>query len=438
LRDLPAARRHRRQPVARRIASAALSLLLGLALWPAAAPAGGPGVTIFSARSVQPVTLSGNQIAAAADVPPTRYTVRRPGGSRSTITLRGLSVRRMLSLAGVSAKRFISVVRADGSLLVLTRADISGSSFAEGPALVTDEGASTRFFRPLRGSGAPNAADNIVTTSSGPLEISVDGGTLLAVQATASPRQTATGKTVTFRARVCYKPAGASLSYHWQFGDGSTASGDSVSHAYSTSGALQAQVAVRGTGGSRCSSFCGGVAAVDVRIGDPNRVPGAPEDTPGTGSGNPLAPGASTGGGGDGQGGAGGDGGVGDTLAKIEASRARSRAQEAARARKLRVARNRRRALARDRVRARIPLRADGALPVTGILIADAGTIIKRLPPIRAAATAAAASAAPKGVQATRGGSQETPGLGIGGALALLVMSLGALREGRPVRLRLA
>ena len=43
-----------------------------------------------------------------------------------------------------------------------------------------------------------------------------------------------------------------------------------------------------------------------------------------------------------------------------------------------------------------------------------------------------------KGLQATRGGSDEPAQLGGGVALALLVMGLGALRERRLVKLRVA
>src|SRR3954470_22584348 len=82
------------------LVAAALSLVA--AIVPAGAIASGPGVTVFSKQSPQPLTLSGSQIAAAADVPPTTYTVRAsPGSAGTKLRLRGLSMRGLLERAGV-------------------------------------------------------------------------------------------------------------------------------------------------------------------------------------------------------------------------------------------------------------------------------------------------------------------------------------------------
>src|SRR5918997_3970044 len=115
-----------RTPLAR-CALVAAALSLAAAIAPATAPTAGPGVTVFSRQSPQPLTLSGAQIAAAADVPPTTYTVRAsPGGPGTKLRLSGLSIRGLLELAGVnpSSIRFVSVIRANGSLATLNRADI--------------------------------------------------------------------------------------------------------------------------------------------------------------------------------------------------------------------------------------------------------------------------------------------------------------------------
>jgi hypothetical protein len=429
-------------------ALAATALVLAIA--PAAAFAGGPGVTVFSKQSAKPVTLSGAQIAAAADVPPTTYTLRSSAGSAGTkLRLRGLSMRGLLDLAGVnpSSVRFVSVIRANGSLAVLNHADIAGSPFPEGPALVTDEGSTTRFFRPVRGGRGTNAADNITSSEAGPLEITVDGGTLLAVRATVSPKQTKPGETVTFSARVKFPPAGAQITYHWDFGDGTTAVGQRVTHSFASEGDMQVQVAARGTNGatSACSGVCGGVAAIDVRVGNPKGGSNAPDQSPGSGAGNPNAPGSGTGAGAGGPGGTGGGdtaGGTGPDVQAVLRRLARERAAQHARERAV-VRRKReaaRRAAAADRAMRRVSpaeVTRPSGLVVTGILLAGQGAALTRQqiprPPTERPA------GRPKGVQAARGSVQDhTAPIPAAALLALLVVSMGALRERRGVRLRTA
>jgi hypothetical protein len=435
-----------------RCALAAAALSLALAVAPASALAGGPGVTVFTKQSLQPLTLSGAQIAAAADVPPTTYTLRDSAGSPGTkIRLAGLSMRGLLQLAGVnpSSVRFLSVIRANGSLAVLKRADIAGPSpFPEGPALITDEGSSTRFFRPVRGAGGTNAADNIVSSDAGPLEITVDGGTLLAVRASASPKKVKPGTPVTFSARVRFPPAGAQITYHWDFGDGTTATGPRVTHSFDVEGDQQIQVAARATGGSTsaCAQFCGGVDAVSVRVGNAKGAANAPDaSSPGSGTGNPLAPGTGTGIGAGGPGGSGGGstpGGTGPDVQAVLRRLARERAAQHARERAV-VRRKHeavRRAQAADRAIRRVSpaeVTRPSGLVVTGILLAGQGAVLtkQQLPPSPTERPAGS----PKGVQAARGAPPDNPvRVPVAALLALLVVATGALRERRGVRLRTA
>jgi len=402
-------------------------VLLSLAFGAPAAHAGGPGVTLFSPNRTQPATLSGAQISRFADVGPRRYTVRASPGAKGTrLTLRSMSIRGLLSLGGLNPDRikFLTIGRADGSLLSLTRADIADPPpFPEGPALVTDDGGTTRFLRPVRDLDGTNAEDNIKTSNAGPLEIVVDGGGLLAVKAKVSRTKVRTGDTVTFSARVRFPPPGAQLTYRWDFGDGTSAVGQYVTHAYTLDGDMQAQVSVRGSGGStaRCSTTCGGVAAVDLRVGEPPKTPKASDSSPGSGTGNPLAPGSSSGDGAAGQGGSGAGAGTG-SAADATSKRKREPKKPAPAAAK----------------------KPDPAEPspdagprITGVLLEGQATLpTAKLPTPKLASTQAGGG--PKGLQATRGGDDEPAQLSGGVALALLVMGLGALRERRHVKLRVA
>jgi hypothetical protein len=433
-----------------RCALTAAALIIAFVIAPSAALAGGPGVTVFSKQSAQPLTLSGTQIAAAADVPPRTYTLRsRSGGAGTKLRLAGLSMRGLLELAGInpSSIRFVSVIRANGSLATLNRADVLSPPFPEGPALITDEGSTTRFFRPVRGAGGTNAADNITSSNAGPLEITVDGGTLLAVRATASTKQTKPGTSVTFSARVKFPPAGANITYHWDFGDGTTAEGQRVTHTFASEGYQQIQVAARGTNGvtAACRQVCGGVAAVDVRVGNPKGGTNAPDQSPGSGTGNPNAPGSGSGAGAGGPGGSGGGdtpGGTGPDVQAVVRRLARERAAQHARER---AASRRKREEARrladeERAIRRVSpaeVTRPSGLVVTGILLAGQGAAVTQQQIPKAATERPAGR--PKGVQAARGSVQDDPvRIPLAALLALTVGWMGALRERRGVKLRTA
>lgn len=196
----------------------------------ASAAAGGPEATLSSSASSTSATVSGAQIRAAADVPPTTYTVRsRPNSAGTKITLRGLSIRGLLRIAGFDpdAVDFISLVRPDGSLATLKHAEFADPPpFAEGPAIVADERGETRYLRPVRGPGSTNAHDSFAVSAA--LDVTVGGGVLLAVRTSASPRRTSARHAVSFGARVRFSPPGATLSYSWNFGDGTRGVGPRV------------------------------------------------------------------------------------------------------------------------------------------------------------------------------------------------------------------
>ncbi len=396
-----------RTPPARRVLVAA-ALCIATALSPAVASAAGPGVTVFSRDKPQPATISGAQI----------------GG--------GLSLRALLSRAGMlTTARYVTVESKDGSLVVVRRSQFGG-------AIVADTGDSTRF------SGAGRSVVN--PTAAGPLQITVNGGSLLAVTADASRDQADVGDAITFSARVRSAPAGPPPSFTWDFGDGSTAVGQTVTHTYNSPNQVQVQVSALIIGGSsRCQDVCGGVANVEVRIGDPEEGEQSPDaGSPGSGTGNPQAGGSGTG---TGAGGAGGSGGgttpgatgedsVQAVVQELERQRQAERAKEQAAARREREAQQR--AEAADRARRAVSpaeVTRPSGLVVTGVLLSGQGLTVTKLPK----SVTEKPAGSPATVQAARGRNDD---LGVqvplGGALALLVLSIGALREQRGVRLRIA
>jgi hypothetical protein len=358
-----------------------------------------------------------------------------------------MSVRSLLQRAGVdpSSIRKVAVSRRDGSDLVLTRADLAEPPpSADGPAVINDNGSSTRILRPSRNSRDINARDDIISpVGAGPLVVRVDDATSLSVTAKASPEQVRAGKDVTFTASV--QSGQGPFTYHWDFGDNATGEGARVTHSFD--GALDAQVQLTVTGS--CASFCLGVDTVSVRVGNPTPGPNTPGATnPGSGTGNPDAPGSGTGDGAGGPGGSGGGDVAGATgeasvqavVAELARQRAAEKAKEQARVKRLadRKRAAAKRAAAADRAQRRVSpaeVTRPSGLTITGVLLQGQGAPLDGgLPPLPSTP-----AGSPKGVQAARGTNQvDTASVPAGVALALLAMSAGALRERRTVKLRVA
>lgn len=373
-------------------------------------------MTLFVNTNPQPIDIPGSRFAAG-DVPPTTYTRRAsPGQAGTKVTLRGLSLRALLEQNGVDPDSisFVNIIRGDGSQVTIPQADIADPPpFPEGPALITDDGATTRFFRPVRGRYATNAKDEVyATAATGGLQIYVDGGDVSVVASVDRPTVSA-GRSVTFSASVRYSPPGAQLTFEWDFGDGSPPqSGKRIKHVYEVGGNYQARVSARGTGGTtqRCATYCAGTDAVDVTVGAAPERPTTTVPNPGSGTGDPNAPGSSAGTGGGGQGGSGGSStgtGTGATSGKAKAKPKAKKPPPP-------------------------PPKKPFGVTISGVLIDDTGATVRKLP-------AGEPAGAPRGPREAAGGdSDRTLEIPLAGLAAFAVFSLGALRERRGVKLRIA
>jgi len=215
-------------------------------------------------------------------------------------------------------------------------------------------------------------------------------------------------------------PPGASFSYVWSFDDGQSATGQTVTHRYTSAGDYQPRVEVTGSGGNnaRCSSSCGGPGRVDVTVTGRER---SPDETQGTALGGGTAGGGSgTGGTGTGTGTGSGSGLTGGAAGGSPASRQRRpTAQRAQRPEP-------RSSFSSD------PASGAGKTIIEGLLLQGTGRqLAGSLPQGSSGGT-------PKPAQGTPGTAGEASQIASGFLLALAIISMGALQERRRVRLRLA
>jgi len=249
--------------------------------------------------------VSAGQIEAGS-TSSTTYLLRATPGEAGQPTARtGMPVGKVLAESGVpfDGSGYLTIPRTNGTVAYLPGEDFREPSPAfEGgkPAVVSIDGAGTRFLRPLIASKADdvNAEDNIATVSGEALTIGVHGGEVVGVQVTASPTSTAAGDPVRFAAVASGGLPGETFSYEWTFGDGTTASGESIAHAFSGSGTYEVRATALGSEESGGES-----ASAAVVVGNPPTAagPGAATTTQPTGK--------PTGAPGKGHGGRGGKGG---------------------------------------------------------------------------------------------------------------------------------
>lgn len=328
------------------------------------------------------VTLFINNIPRPIDIPGERFS----GG----MSIRALLAQYRIPLELVT---FVNVTRVDSGQIALTQRDFG--------ATIVDNGTTTRF---VRGATTITATDD-----TGPLQISVNGGDM-SVTASASRNRIEAGESVTFSVRVRFAPPGAQLSYKWDFNDGSApVSGRSPTHVFKLGGDYQPRVTVSGTSGStgRCATTCIGTDDVGVTVGEPEPQPTAPPGVPGgtgTGSGSETGSGS----------GSGGSGGTGSGSGSDPSGTAQPEPA------------------AKPKPKPKPKPEKPFGVTISGVLINDTGETVEKLP-------GGTAAGAPEGRRQST--ESDPPGgiqIPLAGLLAMGFVSLGALRERRGVKLRLA
>jgi large repetitive protein len=122
-------------------------------------------------------------------------------------------------------------------------------------------------------SGLPianNTIDLIVGTTPTDPSITPDQAPL--AYFTAAPTTAGLGQTVNFDGSQSASPVGTIVSYEWDFGDGDTATGQTVSHAYSTTGTFTVTLTVTNSAGTSVSTSSEYNGQVRLRNGGPTAL----------------------------------------------------------------------------------------------------------------------------------------------------------------------
>jgi hypothetical protein len=348
------------------------------------------------------LTISGGQISQQGD-----------GGTYNVdgfppLTVHGMSIATLLSLAGADPSTVTSVVVGGITLLP---ADITGPD-PSGPPLITIRPDGTTRF--IRNAGAGGPAVYISTPAGEPIDVSIQGApqstatAQLQVTVSATPTEASVGQSVSFIAQIDNAPA-TPLSYSWSFGDGATASGPTPNHSFAIDGDYP--VAVTVSAGEGMSA----IGHLTVHVGHPNRR------TSGTGLGSSNATGSGSGGSGSGKGGTGGGAGTGGQGATQPKAQVKPTVKQPAQPTQPAGAAVK---------AATAPPSANAIQPVRGVLLADAGSPLDLRP------SPPPPSGSPGAAHKSQGGSDGLAAVVGGIALALVIATLGGLAERRRLTLR--
>ena len=216
-----------------RLHLALLVVLAALGAAPAAHAAAGIEIEVDG----QVKTLSAEQIVTGADVRDRTYTV---DGTPQTIT--GVSLREALVVSGVdpATSSGVTVHGAGGTRLQILEPELADPPpFPEGPVVLWTEGDVTKLLLPVGGQQA--RASRVIASGRGePLSLEPMASNVIAI-GIATPGEGVTakvGERLTFAAHGGGTGAGA-LEWRWDFGDGTTATGADVRHAFRAAGSYR-------------------------------------------------------------------------------------------------------------------------------------------------------------------------------------------------------
>jgi len=174
-----------------------------------------------------------------------------------------------INLATIPA---IEIDRPSGNPIRISGDDMRNpAAFSDGPPVFYEDNGATVFVMPGKGA----ATGNRYRFVGAPVGISVSSGADYEIDLNASKTKVKVGQKVSFSAFVSGQASGESLSYRWQFGDGTvrTTSRGSVSHSFRKAGAFPVILGVSGDSGA-------GQSGILIEVGEVKKPKPKPKPKP--------------------------------------------------------------------------------------------------------------------------------------------------------------
>jgi PKD domain len=265
-------RRTAARSASRRLLALACGGLVALAF--AAEAAAAPAVEVVLPKET--ISLDAEQLAGAVDVVDIPYSLLEQDGAAPTeVRMTGVSIREIVRLARRNPDQVegVTLSAAGGSDVTLNGPDLADPApFADGPPVVAVEGDAVTFLRPQRDPSDVNGADRISSVG-GPLRMEVQAGAPIDVSAGADDERVAPRAKVSFYAWALGADAAERLTFRWDFGDGTTARGDSVVHRYRRPGRYRVVVTVAAASGGGGTS-----TPISIEVGKPPKKPAGEDE----------------------------------------------------------------------------------------------------------------------------------------------------------------
>jgi hypothetical protein len=237
--------------------------LLALPGSPASGAAGEPAVVVSGPGNASR-SFDGEEIANASHLKGRNAILRANAGEAGELIgiPEALPAEDLIAMSGAepAATGYLTVPRPNGTVAYLPPAAFLAGP--EGPASFWVDQGCIQFFRPSVEGGA-NAEDRLASCGAA-LTVGVRDGALLTVRAAASPSSANVGTLIEFTATAEGGEAGEPITYAWSFGDGSSAAGPAVAHAFGAAGSYRVRVTASGEDESGGES-----APVTVIVGNP-------------------------------------------------------------------------------------------------------------------------------------------------------------------------
>lgn len=221
---------------------AGLTAVLAVAATLMVAPtASAADVTVNFARDGGSKTVSLGALAPAFDVNG-EYRLVSASGQTTTRQINGISLRALLDAVDADPTfSAVTITRPGGGVVRISRTQIEAGG--QVPVIYAEGGLAT-FVRPAYATTDRNA-DDVVSAAT--LTISQVDGTDYNLKAKAAKSTLKVGERVKFTASAV-GAAGQKLVYTWNFNDGTSGRGESVTHQFKKRGYYRVLVSVRGEG----------------------------------------------------------------------------------------------------------------------------------------------------------------------------------------------